>query len=63
METGNTGFKVLKDKNMIESKNKLEIQEENKNEILDQIKLDTELLKKHELIDYSMFLIQIDSQK
>ena len=35
IETGDTGFKVLKDKNMLEQKNKLLIQDENKNMLIE----------------------------
>ena len=56
---------VLKDKNLIsinqDSKSTiLDINSQDKDELLEQMKKDSMLLKEMKLIDYSVFLIQVD---
>lgn len=56
--TGETGLKVLKDQNHNE---RMDIS--GLDPLLETLKSDSELLRKHQLIDYSVFLIEVDRQK
>ena len=58
--TKRSGFKVLKDKNIMESDGKAHLKQEKKPDLMDIIAKDTDLLLKHGLIDYSLFLIEVD---
>ena len=64
-----TGLKALKDKNFLmaneisEGGKLLNIDQETKEEILVRLLRDSQFLCKHKLIDYSVFLIQIDRNK
>ena len=59
-----SGLKTLKDKNFIKIfKEGIEIDPSEKMALFSQMQRDSELLKKNNLIDYSVFLIQVDMQK
>jgi len=62
----NTGLKVLKDQNFKNDNEKskiIDLEEKEKDKINEILKKDSLLLRKHELIDYSVFLIEIDRFK
>ena len=63
MMTGETGFKVLKDQNFINQAERLQVEAETKEKIIKTLRKDSELLRKHGLIDYSVFLVQVDRSK
>ena len=62
-ESGNTGMKVLKELNLIEPNGNVNLEEWSKPGLMDAIRADTELLRKNELIDYSLFLIEVDCDR
>ena len=64
--TGDSGRKVLKDLNFqkhVNKKQKIKITDQSRENLLTQIKSDSEFLRKHCLIDYSVFLLEVDRQK
>ena len=56
-----SGLNVLKDQNFLET-DPLGISAEQKDSLMKMIELDTQLLRKHRLIDYSIFLLEVDRQ-
>ena len=58
-EEKGSGMKVLKDLNFKDGDNELQIDMVEKKGIMDIIEKDSKLLKKHKLIDYSVFLILV----
>ena len=64
--TGGTGLKVLKENNLIVLNKKrkvVDIDEIEKMKLTKILKKDSELLSKHALIDYSLFLIEVDRRE
>jgi len=64
--TGESGLNVLKDQNLqdyVDKNQKMEVSVSERNNFLQILKEDSQLLKKHNLIDYSVFLLEIDRQK
>ena len=57
-----SALKVLKDVNFVEAGEDMEIEVEHRRRILEMIEVDTKLLAKHGLIDYSMLFIEIASK-
>lgn len=60
--TKKTGFKVLKDKNIMEADGQAHLKKDKKVDLIEIISKDTEILQKFGLIDYSLFLIEVDRQ-
>ena len=61
--TGETGLKVLKDLNfqeMVDNGGKIDVPEDERRNLLQILREDSKLLEKHHLIDYSVFLLEID---
>lgn len=58
-----SGLRVLKDENFIENGSDLEIDPAYRDKIIEMVKLDSRLLAKYDLIDYSMLLIEVDSNE
>lgn len=54
-------LRVLKDQNFIEADEELQIEQDVRTKILKMAKLDSQLLAKHGLIDYSMMLVEVDA--
>jgi len=65
--TGESGLKVLKDQNFIEDQKdpekKVALEEDDKEAIMATLKKDSQFLRDHGLIDYSVFLLVIDRSK
>lgn len=61
-----TGLKALKDQNFLalnQIEKVIQIDDDKRQQILDQMDRDSQFLKSHALIDYSVFLIQVDRNK
>lgn len=58
--TGTSGFNVLKDLNLLEVSGKASLEKRAKPNLMQRIQKDTELLRSHGLIDYSLFLVEVD---
>lgn len=61
--TGMTGLKVLKDQNFLDPNERATIDPGRKAHLMEIMARDSELLRKHGLIDYSIFLVEVDRHR